>query len=467
MAKSLTTAIVAGLQPWGGASTKKELRLQGVDSGRGWTTLFSSERWPGGWQQDSETLADETLLRYGPVYACATLIAADIAKICLRLMELQQGVWVESVNSAYSPVLRKPNHYQTRQQYIECWMLSKLFDGNSYSLKLRDGSRKVRELFVLDPKRVTPLVAPGGDVYYRLHSDELSKLPNDMPAVPASEIIHDRMDCLFHPLVGVSPLFAVALSASKGWRIEKNAERFFRNQSQPGGMLTAPEQIDDETAARLKREFEQNFSGENRYRLFVGGDGLKYDPIRETAINSQLVEQLKLSAEQVCSVFHVPAYMIGVGQVPSYDNVEALTQQYYQQCLQRHFNAIEDLLDDALGLIATPLRVEFELDDLLRMDSSQRAEVTERLIKSAVLSPDEARAKFGYLPVPGGKWPLIQQQNFSLEALAKRDAKDDPFATSTPAPKPSEEKPSADDEEKAALETARLIAAVSKGLEHV
>ena len=445
---------------------KKELRLQGVDSGRGWMTLFSSERWAGGWQQDSEQLADETLLRYGPVYACTTLIASDIAKICLRLMELQQGVWVESVNSAYSPVLRKPNGYQTRQQFIECWMLSKLFDGNTYVLKVRDGSRKVRELFVLDPKRVTPLVAPGGEVYYRLHSDDLSKLPNDMPAVPASEIIHDRMDCLFHPLVGISPLFALALSASKGWRIEKNAERFFRNQSQPGGMLTAPEQIDDETAGRLKREFEENFSGSNRYRLFVGGDGLKYEPIRENAINSQLVEQLQDSAQQVCSVLHVPPYMVGIGQVPSYDNVEALTQQYYQQCLQRHFNAIEDLLDDALALVGTNLRTEFELDDLLRMDSAARAEVTERLIRSAVLSPDEARAKFGYLPVPGGGSPMIQQQNYSLEALAKRDAKDDPFASATPKP-PAEEKPPTDDETKAALETARLIATVSKGLEHV
>jgi hypothetical protein len=40
-------------------------------------------------------------------------------------------------------------------------------------------------------------------------------------------------------------------------------------------------------------------------------------------------------------------------------------------------------------------------------------------------------------PVKGGKSPYLQQQNYSLEALAKRDAQDDPFKPATPpAPPP-------------------------------
>ena len=36
------------------------------------------------------------------------------------------------------------------------------------------------------------------------------------------------------------------------------------------------------------------------------------------------VEQRKLTSETVCSVFHVPAYMVGVGPAPTYNNIEAL-----------------------------------------------------------------------------------------------------------------------------------------------
>jgi phage portal protein BeeE len=50
------------------------------------------------------------------------------------------------------------------------------------------------------------------------------------------------------------------------------------------------------------------------------------------------------------------------------------------------------------------------------------------------MSPDEARFKANYLPVTGGATPYLQQQNYSLAALARRDAQPDPFATEKPPP---------------------------------
>jgi hypothetical protein len=49
------------------------------------------------------------------------------------------------------------------------------------------------------------------------------------------------------------------------------------------------------------------------------------------------------------------------------------------------------------------------------------------------MAPDEARRKyFGLGPVTGGHTPYMQEQNYSLEALAQRDA-NDPFAKPAPA----------------------------------
>ncbi len=77
-----------------------------------------------------------------------------------------------------------------------------------------------------------------------------------------------------------------------------------------------------------------------------------------------------MTAEIVCSVFRVPAYKIGVGQPPSSDNVEALEQQYYSQCLQTLIESIELLLDEALETGKTS--TEFDVTTLLRMDSERR-----------------------------------------------------------------------------------------------
>jgi hypothetical protein len=53
-------------------------------------------------------------------------------------------------------------------------------------------------------------------------------------------------------------------------------------------------------------------------------------------------------------------------------------------------------------------------------------------VGAGVMAPTEVRAKLDLKPVTGGDSPFLQQQNYSLEALAKRDAQADPFAPATP-----------------------------------
>jgi phage portal protein BeeE len=111
--------------------------LSPPDSRGGWTSIIR-EPFSGAWQRNEELTPDQSLA-YHAVFACSTLIASDIAKLRVKLVQLTEGVWQETRNPAYSPVLRKPNDYQTRIQFFESWVLSKLFRGNVYALKRRDG----------------------------------------------------------------------------------------------------------------------------------------------------------------------------------------------------------------------------------------------------------------------------------------------------------------------------------------
>jgi HK97 family phage portal protein len=429
--------------------------LSPVDN-RGWHVIMES--FAGAWQSDVE-INHDSVLSQTTVFACMTMIASDIGKLRLKLAEQTASrIWEEVSSPSFSPVLRKPNHYQTRQQFIEQWVISKLSYGNAYILKQRDNRGVVTALYVLDPNFVKVLVASNGDVFYQLNQDELSKIYGDFPAVPASEIIHDRMNCLFHPLVGLSPIFACGLAATQALKIQGNSAKFFENMSRPSGMLTAPSQIGDETATRLKKGFEDNFSGNNIGRLFVAGDGLTYSPITISPLDAQLVEQLKMSAELVCSTFHVPAYMVGAAPAPTYNNIEALSQQYYSQCLQSLIEAIEISLDEGLGLpyvTGKTLGTEFELDDLLRMDSATQIDALNKAVSGGWMKPDEARQKRNLAPVAGGDTPYLQQQNFSLAALAKRDALEDPFSPAKPEPveptEPTEPVETEEDETEKAL----------------
>jgi HK97 family phage portal protein len=408
-------------------------------TGGGWLRVFESRT--GAWQQNV-VLDREGLLTYFAVYACLTLIAADISKLRVKLVEQDKDdIWTERQSAAFSPVLRKPNRYQNRIQFWENWITSKLTRGNTYVLKERDARGVVVALYILDPDRTQPMIAADGSIFYQVDGTRLLGAEGESVLIPSREIIHDRMNCLYHPLVGTSPIWAAASAATQGLAIQKGSAKFFQNASQPGGVLTAPGAIADTTAARLKASWEENFSGENAGRVAVLGDGLKYERLALTSVEAQLIEQLKWTADVACSVFHVPPYKIGLGTMPTYNNVQALNVEYYSQCLQSLIEAAELCLDEGLEY---PLGVgtEFDVDNLLRMDSVTQMSVLKEGIGASVLAPNEARKKLDLPPVPGGESPLSQQQYYSLEALSKRDPPAAPGAVAT-----QDQAPPADDEE--------------------
>jgi HK97 family phage portal protein len=410
--------------------------LSQVSSDRGGWLPIVRESFSGAWQQNVE-INNDTVLTYSAVFSCMTLIASDIAKMPLRLVRLaSDGVWGEVTDPEVSRVLRKPNGYQNRIQFFESWLLSKLSTGNTYALKQRSPRGVVVALHILDPHRVQTFVSDSGDVYYKVQDDDLAQLQTAV-YVPASEMVHDRFNCLYHPLVGMSPISANGLAAMQGVSIQNNATNLFKNGSMPGGILTAPGRISDETASTLKTSWEASFGGGKFGKVAVLGDGLKYEQMAMSAVDAQLIEQLRWTAEVVCSTFHVPPYKIGVGAMPSYNNVQALNIEYMSQGLQRLIEDVEICLDEGFDLEPST-GVEFNVKALLRMDSVTQMSVIKEGIGAGILSPNEGRRELDLKPVKGGESPYLQQQNYSLEALAQRDA-DNPLGkpkepVSAPAP---------------------------------
>lgn len=395
----------------------------------GWWPLNIREPYTGAWQRN-DPLSVDCLLAYDAVFACVTLIAGDTAKLSFKLKALnEEGIWEDTTSPAFSPVLRKPNHFQNHIQFKEWWINSKLTHGNTYALKQRDNRGVVTAFYILDPESVVPLITEDGGVYYQLQSSSLNKLREPI-TVPASEIVHDRMNCLFHPLVGISPIFACALAATQGLSIQKDSEAFFNNGARPSGILTAPGAISDDTAKRLKDHWESNYTGKNAGRVAVLGDDLKFVQMKSNAVDSQLIEQLGLTAEIICSVFHVPPFKISRGEMPPNLKVEDLNQIYYTDCLQRLFEDLELCLSEGMSLPSN-YKIQLDLDGLLRMDTKTLYEVLGEGIKGAVLTINEARKKVNLPAKEGGDIPYLQQQNFSIEALSRRDAQADPFTTSS------------------------------------
>jgi HK97 family phage portal protein len=449
--------------------------LAPVDNRGGWWPILRESQ-AGAWQTNT-TVTLEDSLSYWAVFRCISIISGDIAKMRLKLVERdRQGIWTETDSAAFSPVIRKPNPMQSRIQFFEGWMTSKLSRGNTYVLKRRDARGVVTGLYILDPNKVQPLVADNGEVFYRLTRDNVVGLEGESVTVPADEIIHDRWNCLYHPLVGLSPIYAVGINALAGLKAENMSARFFNNGARPSGILSAPGEISDTTAAEMKAYWNENFTGENAGKVAVLGDGVKYQQLTMSAVDAQLIEQLRWNDATIAGAFGVPAHMLNSAATPNTANVEAVNQLYYSQCLQIHVESIELLLDEGLSLdqvTGRTLGTEFDLDGLLRMDTATKVRTAVEGLKG-IFKPNEARKLFDLPPVAGGDTVYLQQQNYSLEALAKRDAKEDPFGSAAPPPPvPATEDEEEEDEgdgleaandNQMAEQAARALDAIRKGL---
>ena len=97
-----------------------------------------------------------------------------------------------------------------------------------------------------------------------------------------------------------------------------------------------------------------------------------------------------MTAEVICSVFHVPLFKVGLGPTPS-GKISDLNEIYYSDCLQSPIEARENLLDDGLELKESGVEAFLDINVLIRMDSTSQMARLKEGVGAAILTPNEAR----------------------------------------------------------------------------
>ena len=405
---------------------------------------FVHEPFSGAWQANKECFGPYGI--FSAVYACIAIIAGDLAKLPPRVRTMRaDGSKVDNDKHAAALVLNSPNTYQTRVDFWGQFMSSALFTGNTYVFLARDPGNVIRQMHILDPRRVSVMLSEDGSVFYQIGQERLAELLGGN-MIPARDILHHRLLTLNHPLVGLTPLYAAGVSAMTGQTIQQNSYSFFANMSRASGVLTSPGKISQELANRMKTEWDQNFKGGSMGRTAVLGEGMKWEPLTISAADAQLIEQLKWSVEDVARCFRVPSYMLTDASKVSFKNAEQLARNYYSQTLQYHLESIEARIDQAFDLTGSTF-CEFDLAAMMRMEFDARMSAYQVGIQSGVLTINEARRLEELAPMKGGDEPLIQTQYRPLSMAGQPMTPPPPPAPSEPPPDPDQDEPDDDEGE--------------------
>jgi len=414
--------------------------------GKGWLSFSSGTGWrnnPQWFQNGDGPPNSNDSMSVSTVYACVKLISEEMAR--LNIDHLKQGAnggTTKDTGTAPFQVMRNPNRYQSRSDFILYMMLQLLLTGNAYAVATRDRRGAINSLHPLPGKSCTPhIVMETGEVFYQFTAFDLSKSEiGDGTMVPQRDVLHIRLFTPTHPLIGQSPLVAAVLAMITQQSIKTNANEFFTNMSKPAGLLTTPKALPVEAANRLKRAWEDAQNGKTP----ILDNEITYQPFTMSAVEADMVAQFNLSVKEIASVFRVPLFFLGEDTTMKFSSVDDLQRWFTRSTLGFYLEHFENALDKFFEIPAKE-NIRFDLESgMMRADLKSRMEALSKGVIGAILTPDEARAKENLPPVPGGNQVFLQRQNWPISMLGE----DADNGSGDPGSNPSDEDSSDEEDEK-------------------
>lgn len=305
-----------------------------------------------------------------------------------------------------------PNADQTPTDYWEFAAISMMLRGNHYARKIKEGPR----LIGLEPVR-PDLVAvrrrPDGKIGYRWSWDGKSyDLPED-------DVFHVR-GFGGGPLGGLSTLSYARESLGNALAADRAAGSMFANGARPTGALSFKEFLNPDQREIARGEMTDDFTGtQNAGKPFILEGGATWTSIQMNADDAQLLESRGWSVEDICRWLGVPPILVGHSEKQSSwgTGVEQVMLAFLKFSCAPMVRRIEQSIRKQLMTPAERSRglfAKFNMEGLLRADSSGRATFYKEMTAIGAMTINEVRAKEDLPPVEGGDVPRIQMQNVPI-----------------------------------------------------
>lgn len=359
----------------------------------------------------------DTSMSLSAVWGCVNLIAGSISSLPLQVYRGtdEGGREIQREHPLYRVLHDSPNADQTALDFWDGMSMALELWGNAYARIDRLGTT-ITALTPIRPDVVSGRREAGGGLRYRwTEAGRQHDLPED-------DVLHIRGPG-GDPLGGMSTLafgrrtFGLALAA------ETSASRFFKSGMRPSGVLKFDEWLSEDNR-KIAREYMVNeFVGaENTGKPFVAEGGVSWQPLTMSAEDAQLLETRGFGVEDICRIFGVPPVLVQhYSKTSSWPTgVEQQMLIFQKFTLRRRLKRLEQAMEKQLLSTAerdSGLRIEFNLEGLLRGDSAGRAAFYKSGLNDGWMTINEVRAKENLPPVAGGDVPRIQKQNVPITEI--------------------------------------------------
>lgn len=359
------------------------------------------------------TVTEDTAMQISAVWACVRLLAETVASLPLTVYRKTPAGREEAPDHWFAKLMRRPNQYQTKIEFLETMMLNLALHGNCYARKEVIAGR-VRALMPLMASQVETHLMPDGSVVYLYTSS------GQVTALSSDSVWHVKL--YGNAIVGKSPLAFGRNMLGIAQASEMATSKVYASGGKRSGVLTLDKLLTPEQRTAIRQNFAGLTTGDDS-RLLVLEMGMKFDPISMSPQDIELLASRRFQIEEICRWFGVPSVLVNdtQGSTTWGSGIEQLVAGFYKLNLRPYLERFEASIEAHLwGGGDEQYEVEFDFEGLLRADLKSRLEGYRTAIAGSILTPNEVREIEGWSRIDGGDSLLSQINMAPIQTLGQQ-----------------------------------------------
>lgn len=343
----------------------------------------------------------KTALSISMVWSCVKILSESLSGLPLKLYEDKQGRRaLVAGNDPMLKLLRKPNPYMTRLNFLKFVVVNMALRGNAFALIERNVHGTPIGLVPLDGRSVK--IDTEEELIYLVTPKEGETFP-----VSPEYMLHFKLFSL-DGIVGLSPIEYQAETMGLAKAGQQWSARFMRKGGFTGGYVIYEQFLTEAQQARIMSKFPDVRKGDaddiGKMAILQGNP--KIVPAGISQKDAQFIESQQFQEEALAGIYGVPLWLANRAGKTSImgSNLEQQLTGFITFGLKPYIDSVEDELNDKLFGSGQRF-VEFVVEGLLRADSAGRASYFQAALGgsggSGWLSIDEVREKENYPPLGG------------------------------------------------------------------
>ena len=354
----------------------------------------------GGYSAAGVHVTPHNALQVATVYNCVDILSKSIASLPLvTYYRLKKGGREEATDHPLYHLLKyQPNRFQTSFSFIQTMVGCLALRGNFYAEKFTGPDGQVRELFPLNPAHMRADMLKNRTLRFDYTAD-------GAPAKYLQGELFRAHGLSSDGIRGLSVIEQVRETFGAAIQTQEYANRFFRNDARPGGILQADTPPDDKVRQANKDAWEKAHRGARNAHKVAILYGLKWQSVGMSNQDSQFLETRKFTGSQICGLFGIPPHMVGDLERATFSNIEHQDIGFYKHTVRPWLVNIEQAFKRDL-ILEEDVIVRFKIDGLLRGDTKARGEFYAKALGAGghqpFMTPNEVRSLEDLNPLEGG-----------------------------------------------------------------